>query len=280
MHAAVHNAAIGSPEHRAVLASFFLQSHVEYVPETTQWPELTEAARQRLAAMPFWQEAISTENRTSTKVVLAAQLEADPDIRKAIELQGFEEQRHARLLRELTRHYRIQVTTPPPYEPESLERDFLSAGFGECFDSFFAFGLFRLAQDSGLVPAELTAHFEPVIQEEARHILFFVNWVKYRRSQLGVWRGMGFRLRCGLLILKHVFSRIRTARSMSADTRDADNFTMSAHQNLGIDITLEQFLETCLRENERRLAPYDARLRRPQLVPRLARFVHRLLPAR
>jgi len=99
----------------------------------------------------------------------------DPVFSKAIELQGLEENRHARLLVALTSHYRIAVVTPPPFEPRSLENDFLFAGFGECFDSFFAFGLFALAHDSGYFAPPLVAIFEPVIQEEARHILFFIN---------------------------------------------------------------------------------------------------------
>jgi len=48
-----------------------------------------------------------------------------PEIRKAIEMQGFEENRHARLLVALTSHYRIKVDMPPRFEPRSLENDFL-----------------------------------------------------------------------------------------------------------------------------------------------------------
>jgi hypothetical protein len=280
------NIEIGSAEHRRLLAGFFLDSHVDYTPETIEWPTLPDAGRARLTGLPFWQEAVSTENVTSNTVAAAAALEADPDIRRAIEMQGLEENRHARLLLALTRHYHIPVQMPPRFEPVSLENDFLFAGFGECFDSFFAFGLFALAQSSGFFPAELVRIFEPVIQEEARHILFFVNWVKYRRSLLPWWRRPLFRLRCAGIIVRHVLSRIRTARQMGGGAAGgvthnrSENFTLSAHQDLGAPMTLHQLLDLCLRENDRRMAGYDPRLLRPRLVPALARFAHRVLPAR
>ncbi len=262
-----------------------MDSYVEYVPEQVQWPTLSEESKTRLVSLPFWQEAVSTENVTSNTVAAAAALEADPALRKAIELQGFEEGRHARLLRGLTAHYNIKIDSPPPYEPHDLEHDFLFAGFGECFDSFFAFGLFALARESGFFEAQLVEVFEPVVQEEARHILFFVNWVKYRRSQLSWWRRPAFSLRCGWIILKQVWSRVKTARTLAGPEPDKapaaaaeDNFTLSAHQDLGEDVTLHKLLGLCLRENAARLAPYDARLARPRLVPALAGFMYRVLP--
>jgi hypothetical protein len=270
---------IGSQEHRQILARFFLNTHVDFVPEKIIWPQLADSSRARLTGLPFWQEAVATENITSNTVAAAAQLEPDPEIRKAIEMQGFEENRHARLLVALTSHYRIKVDVPPRFEPKSLENDFLFAGFGECFDSFFAFGLFALAKKSGYFGPELIAIFEPVVQEEARHILFFVNWVKYRRAQLPWWKRPAFRLRCAWIILKQVASRIKTARSMGGPPDSSDNFTLSAHQEVGESVTLHSLLEMCLRENERRMAQYDARLLRPRLVPVLARFAYRVLPA-
>jgi hypothetical protein len=283
---------IGSSAHRDLLARFFMDSYVDFVPEQVQWPQLSEESRTRLVSLPFWQEAVATENVTSNTVAAAAALEADPALRKAIELQGFEEGRHARLLQALTTHYNIQVAHPPPYEPVDLEHDFLFAGFGECFDSFFAFGLFALARESGFFGPELIAVFEPVVQEEARHILFFVNWVKYRRSQLPWWRRPAFSLRCAWIILKQVWSRAKTARTLGGSPEnkaaavdptamggdDGDNFTLKSHQDLGEDVTLHKLLGLCLRENAARLAPYDARLLRPRLVPALAALMYRVLP--
>jgi hypothetical protein len=281
MNAVAATFAPGTDEHRRLLARFFLDTHLEYVPEKINWPRLSEADQARLAGLSIWQEAVATENVTSHTVAAAAALESDPEIRKAIELQGFEENRHARLLVALASRYGIPVTTPQPYAPRSLESDFMSAGFGECFDSFFAFGLFALGKESGYFSSELIAIFESVVQEEARHILFFVNWVNHRRSQLPWWRRPLFRLRCGWIILKKVMARVRTARSMRGRTGAGDeNFTLTARQEMGVPITLRRLVGTCLSENDRRMAAYDPRLRRPRLVPSIARFVYRMLPAK
>jgi hypothetical protein len=65
----------------------------------------------------------------------------------------------------------------------------------------------------------------------------------------------------------------------AASGRDATQvgFTLKSHSVFG-DFSLRAFLETCLAENDRRLAHYDRRLLRPVLVPSVVKAVVRVLP--
>ena len=100
--------------------------------------------------------------------------------------------------------------------PRDPQWAFLITGYCECIDSFFAFGLFELARRSGFFPAELVETFEPVIQEECRHILLFANLVAWQRANLPWWRRLYFELRVAAVWAVIAWERIVLARSMDA----------------------------------------------------------------
>ena len=270
---------IGSPEHKDLLCRFFVESHDPYRPDELPWPELPEDARRRLQALPIWNEALATEAQTARAVLAMGEEEKDPTLARAISLQGFEEQRHADLLRLLVDKYGIPVPHHGTERPDDPNWAFMRIGYGECFDSFFAFGLFALARDSGFFPPSLVTLFEPVMQEEGRHIIFHVNWVAYQQAQLPYAGRPRYVFKRGLAMWLQVLSRVKTALRVKGEADKQDNFTMNAHSQF-VDVTPREVLELCLRENERRLAPYDARLLRPQLVPSIARTVLATLPRR
>jgi len=265
---------IGSEEHKRLLCGFFMESFKKFEPEDLPWPDLDETVRRRLADLPIWEEAVTTEAETALKVQALGRAEKDPLLAEAISLQGYEEDRHARMLRMLTERYGIEVRRKPDLTPPADPHwAFLRVGYGECFDSFFGFGLFALAKDSGYFPPPLVDLFEPVLQEEARHILFIANWVAYCQAQLPSFRRPSYLFRRGLALWLQSVSRVKTAvhlQGAQAARPDQENFTMGAAQSFG-DFSVREFLGVCLAEQDRRLAPYDRRLLRPRVVPRLAR---------
>jgi hypothetical protein len=264
----------GSEQHKELFCGEFLATHLRYEVATLPWPELDCTSLARLRALPFWEEAVSTERATAAKVQAQAQRETDPLVREAVALQGYEEARHAQLLQVLLERYAISIPSRPSSPlPTDVEWAFLRTEYGECFDSFFAFGLFAIAQDSGLFPPALVDLFEPIMQEEARHIVFFVNWLAYRRAHYPVWQRPALLGRRLLAMAVQAWSRLQTARGLGEG-----EFTMTGHQAINADLSLRALLELCLRENERRLGGYDSRLLRPRLVPTIAKALCRVLP--
>jgi len=269
---------IGSADHRALFCREFVDTFHPYEVRDVRWPELSADDLARLRALPFWSEAVSSERTASARVAAMADVEPDPALREAIAMQGYEEARHAALLESLLAHYGIEIPDGGGDKPRDAEWGFLRMGYGECFDSFFAFGLFRIAADSGIFPAPLVERFDGVMQEEARHILFFTNWVAYRRLHLPFHRKARFLVRRGLGISVQALGRVKTALQMR-DADAGDDFTMQVPDSIG-EVTLRTLAQTCLAENARRLERYDARLLRPRLVPRLVRQALRLAPGK
>ena len=271
-------ARIGSEQHKQLFCRAFIDTHEPYEPRQLSFPDLDDASRKRLLSLPIWDEAVNTERETAAKVGRMADAEPDGLMREAIALQAFEEHRHAKLLDLLTERYGIPVT-----KRESMaERvqpawDFIRTEYGECFDAFFAFGLFALARESGVFPPALVELFEPVMQEEARHVLFFVNWIAYRRARLGFPERSLLDARRMYAVALQILSRMRTAFSLSGVSAQ-DNFAMNSHESMG-DLSLRTFLETCLRENDLRLGLYDAALVRPRFARHIARLALRFMPA-
>ncbi|HVH79681.1 MAG TPA: hypothetical protein VM782_09850 [Stellaceae bacterium] len=179
----------GTETHKAAFCRMLLETHNPYKPAVIDWPKLDEAARLRLIELPIWNIAVQTEGKAKVRAQTYAELIGDPLLRQAITLDGFEEGRHKEVLSKLVAAYGIALEPEPEYHrPRRPEWAWMTLGFSECIDSFFAFGLFAVAKQSEFFPPELVETFEPVIQEEARHIMFFANWVAWHYRNLSWWK--------------------------------------------------------------------------------------------
>jgi len=265
---------LGSPAHKALFCNTLLTTHDPYTPAVIDWPTLDEQTRQRIVSLPIWDIAVQTEEKAGMNVRTFAEALRDPLLKAAVEMDAFEESRHKRVLANMVEAYGITLDPEPAYKrPKDPEWAFMVTGYSECIDSFFGFGLFEIARTSGFFPPELVDTFEPVMREEGRHILFFVNWVAWWRRNMPVWRRPWFELKVLAVWALLIAERIGVASDMEKSEKAQDNnFTLNGSKALGVEITFAGLAEICLKENERRLAAYDPRLVRPKFVPNMIRL--------
>lgn len=271
----------GSEEHKTAFCRMLLDTHNPYKPSIIDWPVLDPDARDRLVGLPIWDIAVHTEGKARLRVLSYAELIDDALLRRAVELDGFEEGRHKEVLSNLVEAYGIPLGPEPKYlRPRDPEWAFMVTGYSECIDSFFAFGLFALAKRSGFFPPALVDTFEPVMQEEGRHIIFFVNWVAWHKRNLPAWRRPMFLAKVVAVWAFLIWERIGIARGVRGagdsvpptPARD-NNFTLTGTKAVGaVDLSIAGLIDLCLKENDRRLSGYDPRLLRPNFVPRVMRL--------
>ena len=268
---------LGSQAHKELFCRSFVDTHLDYEPETLPWPELDSLYLERLRGIPFWPQALATEQRAGKMVTAFAETVSDPVLRDAIALQGKEETRHGRLIGTLIRVYDIDIIEQPLTPiPEQIDTSFKDFGFEECLDSFFAFGLFAIAQEENFFPDAIFQIFDPLLDEEARHIVFFVNWFTYLQIQGGPLANL---LR-PVSTLRHYSGALGNLISMfrSSDA-SGTGFTAKGASTFTQNLTPERFISICLRENAKRMRQFDEQLLRPTLIPTLSALALKVLKA-
>ncbi|WP_086642779.1 hypothetical protein [Acetobacter sp. DsW_063] len=259
----------GSDAHKRLFCEQFIATHQSFDPETLPWPELNERDLTRLRSIPFWQEVYHTERRAGAIVDAFAPFVRDQLVRDAVEMQGLEETRHARLIRTMIDRYGINATEQPIEKfPADLETAFIDFGFGECLDAFLGFGAFKTARQSEFLPQGLFEIFDLLMFEETRHIVFFVNYMAWRERQ----RGLG-RIRRTIKSLKFYSRAAQRLLGMvrrGQDANDGHDFAVTQTAVFLEGFAFRSFVEDCYRENARRMATFDPDLMQPRLLPAIA----------
>jgi hypothetical protein len=261
---------IGSDEHKKLFCRDFIVSHCRFDPAGLAWPDLDAAALERLRGIPFWQEVLYTERRAGAIVAAYAETITDPLVREAVMLQGFEEARHAELLRLMIRRYGVVAEERIPDPPKGdLLRAFADFGYGECLDAFLGFGVFKIARRAAFLPEAMFEIFETLIHEETRHIVFFINWMAWQQ----VAHGRGASWLRGVTAA-HYYARA-VGRLLGTVWRgrganDGKDFSATQASVFLDGFTFRGFVEECRAEHARRMAGFDPDLLQPHLLPRLA----------
>ena len=271
---------IGSEEHKRLFCRTFVETHDPFKPEEIVWPDLDAESLARLKSLPVWNEAARTEAATAVKVQALGRTEQDPVLAEAISLQGYEEGRHAEVIQRLTRHYGIEVKPFPAAEvPKNPTWTFLRTGYGECLDSFFAFGLFSLGSKSGSLPGEGRRGVrDDHAGGGAAHSLHRqLGGVPARAAPAapapGLRRAAGLEhRRAGRGPRPRRDAARRRRRGLAGRIHD-DRATRAFRTS-----RCAPFSSSASSENERRFAAYDRRLLRPILVPSAVKAILKVLP--
>ena len=129
---------------------------------------------------------------------------------------------------------------------------------------FFAFGFLKISKGIDEYSIELIEVMEPIVQEEARHILFIQNWLLYRRRAAPyISQGIHF------FMTMWAFASAGWSRLMDLKNLGGSAFTIQAREYEGSSMSPKDFINLCQKENKRRLSRYDPSLIRPKLIPRI-----------
>jgi hypothetical protein len=263
----------GSEAHFAMLTRLLLETYNPYKPAVLNWPKLEPETLARITSLPIWDIAVQTEIKASMRIEAFARTVKSPALKAALLHMAGEEARHRDVLSRLVAAYEIPMQPEPVYRPpRDAEWGFMVTGYSECIDSFFAYGLFEMAKRSGYFPAELVETFEPVVQEEGRHILFFCNWIAWHKAAMPLWRRPWFALKTAAVWGFLIWERIGIARDVDGGNANDANFTVNGSKALSDEMDPALLIDICLEEDRKRMAGYDARLLRPVTMPKLARF--------
>lgn len=260
---------IGSDEHKQRFCAQFIASHNRYDPETLAWPDLDAVTLARLRAIPFWREVLYTERRAGAIVDAYAATIADPLVREAVALQGFEEARHAGLLRLMIGRYGL-AAEEGPLEPLGADpyRAFADFGYGECLDAFLGFGVFQIARRSRFLPEPMFAIFDTLMHEENRHIVFFVNWMAWEQARRGrrpKWLRSAIAARYYCRAIGRLLGTVRRGQTIN----DGKDFSATEASVFLDGFSLRGLVEECCAEHARRMKAFDPELLQPRLLPRL-----------
>jgi hypothetical protein len=259
---------IGSDEHKQLFCRWFMDSHRAYEPADLDWPHLEPDALMRLRTIPFWSIALQTEQNAGLMLTSYATTVSDPLIREAIALQGYEEARHARMIGTLIDRYGLDADIEE-FSPKPTRRAFIDFGYKECIDSFIGFGAFRLAREARFLPQNLVELFTRVLTEEARHIVFFVNWVAHDRAARGRRWALVQTPSIVYGYMRSFLGHFEIAGSAQRSIKKQQQLRPS--EEVFGEFSVSRFIEASLKENEDDMAEFDPRLLRPVLVPRVAK---------
>lgn len=266
----------GSYEHRKLFCQDLIDRHIEYDPNQMPWPQLGAEALQRVQEIPLWATVLQRKRQLAlVSGAVAAQIK--PTLLKAaISLQAAESKRQVQLLENGMAFY--QISQPQQQEwtlqPKALAPVLMDLAFNQYLDDSILWGWFALVRERQYLPNELLDLLDPLLNEDSHHSIFFANWMAGQRFRIGhrarQVRSLG-QYSGRLLGLMNQFGRYIEDATLPQTASTTEIF-------LG-QLSARQFLESCIKAHDQRLADHHPPLVKPHLAPQITQWLLKILAA-
>ncbi len=266
---------LGSYEHQKLFCQALTDRHVRYTLDQVPWPQLSDTERQRLQDIPFWSEMLQQKRQLALLVRTLAAQTKPTRLKGGILLLSQEMERQVKLIEQMMAFYQIPtVSLPLQPLPEDLTPGLLDLAFDQYLSAYILWGWFAVAREQQYLPEALLEVWEPILEEDARHSIFFANWTAGQQFSLNNnWRRLRAIWQRGLqfLGLFDRFGRRLEDKTLPKTASTADIF-------MG-QLTAAQLLHYCLDAHEQRLGEVPPPLVKPKLAPELTHWLLKILKA-
>jgi hypothetical protein len=264
---------LGSYEHRQLFCQALTDHHIKYDLDQVLWPQLADRDLQRLREIPFWSSVLQ-QKRQMALIASAVAAQTKPTrLKGATLLLAQEANRQVQLIEQMMAFYQIpKLNVPARPLPGDLIPVLMDLAFDQYLDAFVLWGWFALAQEQQYLPEALLEVWELILDEDARHSVFFANWRAGEGFSIGnSWR----RLRS---LWQHSVQFLGLFDRFGRQIEDATLPKTASTTDIFMgQLTAEQLLTYCLAAHEQRLAGVKPPLVKPKLAPELTQLLLRIL---
>ena len=263
---------LGSYQHKKLSCELITAHHQVYKIKDLEWPNLDPETKAKLADIPWRSLAQQYLNAAQVIKPFAASYKATM-LRKALEAIATETQRQGAFLEEISKRY------GPKQRRKSdlpvVEADYKRVSHGLNVTLFLGAGLYELVAQTQYLPAELLKLFDQHLNEQARHACFFVNWLAFEAQDQQKSEYELF----GLFSLWYQRQQILSLTNRLNRNDYDDNLPVHPTPN---DVFMGQWrfsdlTQACCQGYTRRFETFDDKLKRPVILPQMAKLSQNFL---
>ncbi len=258
---------LGSYHHKKLSCELISEHHRVYELSQLDWPELDDEVGKKLAAIPW--RSLAQERLAAARIIDAygGSLKANL-ARNALGVIALETHRQGQFLQHLATHYQLPEVGNRPQPKYLIGADYKRVTHCLNVTFFLGAGLYELVSRTGYLPIDLLTLLNTQLDEQARHLCFFVNWlvIQTQEQQKPEYEPFG--------VFALWYQRQQILGLLKTLNRNEYDDNLPKNPSLG-DVFMGQwrfpdFIQACNQGYTQRFATFDSKLKHPAVLPQIA----------